>query len=281
MQSTTTTKKSRFDFITRRPFWVNLLAALLIMFVLVFIFLQMLSWITNHGKFLTVPSVVGMKTTDAVNLLEKKGFEVSIQDSTYTDTAARGTVLKQLPDPDATVKVNRTVFLTVNRVVPPMIDMPKLEGQSLRFAMDMLARHHLQLGDTIYRPDFMMGSVLEQQYNGVRIPEKTKIQWGSKITLIIGGGLDEQQMLVPSVVGMTYEEGKALLEGNGISIGAVVITEHITDTARAYIIKQNPDKFDEDHRPRYIQAGQVIDLYLSPVMIIPKDSTDNNLNLLQ
>ena len=279
MQSTTV-KKSKFDFITRRPFWVNLLAALFIMFLLIFLFLQMLSWITNHGKFLTVPSVVGMKTTDAIKLLEGKGFEVAIQDSTYTDTAGRGTVLKQLPDPDATVKVNRTVFLTVNRLTLPMVDMPKLEGQSLRFAMDMLARHHLQLGDTIYRPDFMMGSVLEQQYNGARIPEKTKVLWGSKITLIIGGGLDKEQILVPSVLGMTYEEGKAMLEGMGISIGAVVPTERLTDTAHAFIIRQSPDRFDEDHRPRYMQAGQVMDLYLSPVNVIPKDSINNDLNLL-
>ena len=277
MQSTKENKSTRFGFITRRPFWVNLLAAGFIAFLLVFIFLQMLSWITNHGKFLTVPSVVGMKTTDAIKMLEKQGFDVTIQDSTYTDSAGRGTVLKQLPDPNATVKVNRTVFLTVNRITLPMVDMPKLEGQSLHFAMDMLARCHLQLGDTIYKPDFMMGSVLEQQYNGVRIPEKTKVQWGSKITLIIAGGLNDQQMVVPSVIGMTFEAAKAVLQENGISIGAVVITDHISDTAHAFIIKQSPDRFDDDHRPRYIQGGQVMDLYLSPVMIIPKDSTDKNL----
>ena len=280
MESTTNKKSPRFGFITRRPFWVNLLAAGFIAFLLVFIFLQMLSWLTNHGKFLTVPSVVGMKTTEAIKMLEKQGFDVSIQDSTYTDTAGRGTVLKQLPDPNATVKINRTVFLTVNRVTLPMVDMPKLEGQSLHFAMDMLKRSHLQLGDTIFKADFALGTVLEQQYNGSRIAEKTKVQWGSKITLVIAGGLDEQQMLVPSVVGMTYAEGKALLQENGISVGAVVITDHISDTSRACIIKQNPDRFDEDHRPRYIQAGQIIDLYLSPVMIIPKDSTDSKLNLL-
>jgi len=276
MQSTTENKSVRFGFITRRPFWVNLLATIFIAFLLVFLFLQMLSWLTNHGKFLTVPSVVGMKTTDAIKLLEKQGFDVTIQDSTFTDTTGRGTVLKQLPDPNATVKVNRTVFLTVNCVVPPMVSMPKLEGQSLHFAMDMLTRAHLQLGDTIYKPDFMAGSVLEQQYNGKRIPEKTKIQWGSKITLIIAGGLDEQQMLVPSVVGMTYEEGMTVLEGSGISSGAKVFTDRITDTARAYIIKQSPDRFDENHMPRYIQAGQVIDLWLSSVNVIPKDSTTNH-----
>ena len=42
--------------------------------------------------------------------------------------------------------------------------MPKLEGLSLRYALDKLEKNHLKLQDTIYRPDFMKGSVLEQQY---------------------------------------------------------------------------------------------------------------------
>ena len=263
-----------FQFITRRPLWVNIVTAALLAFLLAFIFLQMLGLVTKHGEHLTVPTVLGMKTEEAVKLLAKQGFDVEIQDSVYTDTAANGIVLKQLPDANATVKVNRTVFLTVNRVIPPMLEMPKLEGQSLRFALDMLARNHLKLGDTIYKPDFMMGSVLEQQYNGVRIPEKAKIQWGSRITLIIGGGLDDQQMLVPSLVGMTFAEAKSYLQENGISLGAV-IADGIRDSANAFVVKQNPERFDEDHRPIYIQSGQVMDLYLSTVRMEPQDSSNN------
>ncbi|HMW27823.1 MAG TPA: PASTA domain-containing protein, partial [Ferruginibacter sp.] len=124
-----------FKFITNRPFWVNLLAAILLGLLLLFLFLKMLGWITKHGEYLKVPAITGMKTTDAVKLLEKQGFDVFIQDSVFTDTAARGVVLKQIPDPNSTVKINRTVFITVNRVVPPMIEMPNLEGQSLSFAL--------------------------------------------------------------------------------------------------------------------------------------------------
>ena len=100
MQKAMGNKTPLFNFITKRSFWVNLVAAVVIIFLLLFLFLQMLSWITKHGQFLTVPSVVGKKTPDAIKLLEQQGFDVQIQDSTFTDTAARGTVLKQLPDPD-------------------------------------------------------------------------------------------------------------------------------------------------------------------------------------
>jgi beta-lactam-binding protein with PASTA domain len=276
MQTTTEEKKVRFGFITKRPFWVNLLATGALAFLILFIFLQMLSWMTNHGKFLTVPSVVGMKTDEAIKLLETKGFDVNIQDSTYTDTAARGTVLKQLPDPNATVKVNRTVFLVVNRFTLPMIDMPKLEGQSLNFALDMLARTHLKLADTLYRASFMAGVVLEQQLNGVRIPEKTKVQWGSKITLVIGAGLGDEQMLVPGLVGMSFNEAKEILSSNGIELGAVMSYNNmtITDTSSAYVVKQSPERFNDEHLPIYIKSGQIMDLTISQQMVeLKTDST--------
>ena len=265
-----------FKFITSRPLWVNIIAAAALAFLLIFLFLKMLGWITKHGEYLTVPAVVGTKTDDAVKLLEKQGFEVQIQDSVFTDTASRGIVLKQLPDPNATVKINRIVFLTVNRVIPPMVDMPKLEGQSLSFALDLLARNHLQLGDTIFKPDFQAGSVLEQQYNGTRIPEKAKVQWGSRITLIVGSGLGDQQIIVPDITGMTYHDAKAYLEQYGIILGAVLPDADVKDTANAFVYKQIPDHLDEQKRPQFIRSGQVMDLRLSVQMKVVKDSLENN-----
>ncbi len=264
-----------FKFITNRPFWVNLLAAGALAFLIIYIILKLLGIITKHDAYLKVPPVLGKKTTDAVKLLEEKGFQVEIVDSIYTDTAKAGIVLKQLPDANATVKINRTVFLTVNRAIPPMIDMPKLEGQSLNFALDLLERNHLKLGDTIFKPDFQAGSVLEQQYNGVRIPEKAKVQWGSKITLVIGSGIDSKPFLVPSLLGMTYGEAKSYLEGLGITVASVMPEANVRDTAAAFVWRQNPERFDEEKKPRYIQAGQVMDLWLSKEMKTPKDSLDN------
>lgn len=252
-----------FKTLTNKPFWVNLLAAIVIAVLILFLFLKMLGLITKHGAYLKVPAVTGMGTKEAVKLLEKEGFEVYIQDSVFTDTAKRGVVLKQLPDANATVKVNRTVFITVNRYIPPMLDMPKLEGQSLAFAIRMLERNHLKLGDTTFRPYFMLGSVLEQHYNGMRIPEKSKIQWGSKIDLVIASGLEEKEMPVPSLVGMTYGEAKAYLDENGIDLGAVIIQGSISDTATAYIVKQRPERLDPDNMLVYIRSGQLMDVWIS------------------
>ncbi|HMI79831.1 MAG TPA: PASTA domain-containing protein, partial [Ferruginibacter sp.] len=123
--------------------------------------------------------------------------------------------------------------------------------------------------DTIYKTDWQMGAVLEQQYRGTRIPEKAKVQWGSRITLIVGGGLGNQQIPVPFLIGLRFEEAKAVLDANGINIGALFSEVRITDTATAFVIGQSPEKFDAERRQQYIQSGQVMDLKVSPVMIAP------------
>ena len=266
-----------FKFITDRPFWVNLLAAAVLGLLLIFFILQTLGWITKHGEYLTVPAVKGKNTNDAIKLLESKGFDVTIQDSVFTDSLARGIVIKQLPDADATVKVNRTVFLTVNRYTPPMISMPALEGKSLSFATDLLQRNHLVLGDTTYKPDFMKGSILEQQYNGQKIAAGTNLPWGSKISLVIAGGLQDVQITVPDLIGRTFADAKAALEASGINIGAVIAKDAIKDTAAAFIYKQSPERFNDEKQPIYIHPGQLMDVYISQILILPDSITNKTI----
>lgn len=253
-----------FRLLAKQPFWLNLLEAIVLVFLLGYLFLQSLSWFTKHGEYLRVPVVKGKNVDDGIKLLEQQGFDVVIQDSVYSDTIKKYTIIKQLPDPGATVKVNRTVFLTINRAIPPSIQMPKLEGLSFRYALDILGRNHLKLGDTIYRPDFMKGSILEQQYNSERIAAGTIVPWGSKITLIIGGGLQIEQVLVPDLLGLKFSDAKILLDEKGINLAAIIAIG-VTDTANAFVYKQNPETLDIDKNPVYIQAGQTMDLWLSPV----------------
>jgi hypothetical protein len=252
-----------FSFITNKPLWANILAAVLMTLLLVVLFLLFLGVITRHGEYLQVPSVSGMKTREAISFLEKKGFDVVIQDSVYTDTAANGVVLRQLPDPNNTVKVNRTVYLTVNRVAMPDVEMPSLEGKSFSFALDVLKRNHLQLGDTLFKPDFMKGSVLEQLYNGKRIATGGKLPWGSRITLVLGTGLSDEKIQVPNLIGLSFEEASILLGQYGLSTGALVLEPGVTDTAAAFVYKQDPPAVSADGQPVYIQPGQWMDVWLS------------------
>jgi beta-lactam-binding protein with PASTA domain len=90
---------------------------------------------------------------------------VIIQDSLFQDTVPPLQVLKQIPEAEATVKVSRTVYLTINRAIAPMIDMPNLVGMSFRNAELELKAKGLKVGDTTYVPDIAKNAVRDQLHN--------------------------------------------------------------------------------------------------------------------
>ena len=252
-----------FQFITKRPLWANILFAFGLLAVLLFIFLMSLNWITHHGKILTIPQVTSKSLTDAKKQLESQGFDIIIQDSVYVDTLPPLNVVKQFPEADAQVKINRTVYLTINRSAAPLIQMPQLVGQSFRSAVILLKQTGLKLGDTSFVADFAKNSIKKQLYNGQEITFGTKIPMGTKIDLVISNGISDVDMSIPDLVGMTYGDAKVLMEGNNLEFGAKVFDSDIKDSATAYIYWQNPPRLTEDRRVNRIHQGQLIDIKCS------------------
>ena len=249
-------------YITQRPLWINILIGLLLALIVFLIFVFSLNWITHHDESKTVPSVAGKSLSEATNILDKAGFEVEIQDSIYVDSVPPMRVLRQVPEDGDVVKVNRTVYLTINRAVPPMVEMPNLVGFSFRSAEMELVNMGLKVGDTIYKADFARNSVLEQRYQGDIIKPGTKIRMGSSIAFVLGTGVGNEKFIVPSLIGMTFCDAKRLIESRGLVMGAPVVGAGVTDTCRAYIHKQNPERFDEDKKLQYMRTGQTIDVWL-------------------
>ena len=248
-------------FITHRPLWLNILAGILLAVAIFSVFILSLNWLTHHNSSMTVPQVTGKSFEEAESILEKAGFDVEIQDSVYTDTTKPMAVLKQFPEADEVVKVNRKVYLTINRAVPPMIDMPNLVGYSFRNAEMTLKNNGLRFGDSTFKPDFARNAVLEQLYNGSPITPGTKIRMGSKIDFVLGDGVGDKEFAVPDIIGRTFADAKQMLEAYGISF-ASIIAEGITDTANAYIYWQNPQRFDDEKRIQRIRSGQTMDVKL-------------------
>ncbi len=255
-----------FKFLTHKPLWVNLVAFILIASLLILVGFGSLEYITKHGKYERVPSIVGKNVDEARRLLEAKGFEVEIQDSIYIDTVPKLAVVKQSPEGEAMVKVNRTVYLTVNRSQPPLVEMPNLVGFSIRNAEMYLENLGLHIGDTTFRPDIAKNAVLEQLYNGKPIPSGTKIFMGSAISFVLGDGIGEEEMRVPELVGLTLTEAKIQLRMMGINFTPVPDVG-VTDTDNAYVYRQNPEQYTTfgsgQRQPNRIKAGQNVDVWLS------------------
>jgi beta-lactam-binding protein with PASTA domain len=160
------------------------------------------------------------------------------------------------------VKVNRTVFLTINRAVAPMVDMPNLVGYSFRSAENALKNANLVAGETSFKPYFAKDAVLEQLYEGNNIAPGTKLPMGSKISLVLGDGIGNEPIPVPFLVGMTYCDARALLRQRGLDFGVKIIESGVTDTCNAFIYRQSPERFDDERKFRHIRPGQLMDVWV-------------------
>jgi beta-lactam-binding protein with PASTA domain len=252
-----------FGSITKKPLWVNILLAIVLSVLIVALYFLTLSFWTNHGAYLRVPDMKGKNFNEAKASLEKAGFDVMVQDSVYVDTLPPQVVIRQFPDPDATVKVNRTIFLTINRATPPVIDMPNLVGMSFRNAELEIRSKGLKLGDTSYVPDIAKNAVKDQLVNGETIRPGAKIAMGSSISLVLGAGIGNEDVAVPDLFGMSFGEAQVLLDANGINLGVVLPDAGLTDTAAGFVYWQNPSRYTDDKKINRIRPGQMMDIRLT------------------
>ncbi len=273
--------KKWIENITRRPLWVNMLAALGVVLLFVLIFFATLSWLTGHGKIQRVPSITGQNILAATKTLEAAGFDVVIQDSVFIDTLAKQAVVRQIPEAESIVKNGRTIYLTINRTVAPQVEMPNLAGFSVKSAEMYLISLGLRLGEISYRPDIARNAVLEQLLGDRPIAPGTKIPIGTVINFVLGSGEGMGDIEVPQLVGLTFEAGKMMLQTMNINLGAVVAVTPITDSAAAFIIRQSPaalsDSLDMSgfKLPNKMKPGQLMDLFISNTAPVATDSTNS------
>ncbi|WP_198405647.1 PASTA domain-containing protein [Chitinophaga caeni] len=264
-----------FNFITKKSFIANLIAAIIFVFVLALLFFFSLGFLTHHGETITVPDVRGKDLKEATAILKNKGFEVEVRDSIYIDSLKPLAVWEQTPERNDVVKVNRTIYLTINKVVAPTVAMPDLEGLTYRSAEMTLKSRRLRVGDTIYKPDFATNSVLKQMLEGKIVKPGTMIPEGSRITLVLSSGKGSIENPVPDLVGLTYVEARELLAARSLILGTVLVDETVFDTLNAFISKQTPTPKNGLGDLNLIRAGESIDIWLSAERGV-KDSTDIN-----
>ncbi len=252
----------------RKSFFANLLLIFLLCIGLYWLFFASLGWITGHGKEKTVPQLVGKSWQEAQKLLNTQGFEVDV-DSAYDPNQKVQTVMQQQPDSGMTVKEGRTIFLIINKVSPPQTPMPNLINLSFRSADLLLRSSKLVLGDTLYKPDIAVGSVLAQQWsNGQDIKPGTMIPQGSVINLVIGDGLGDKEIPVPDVTGMNYLEAIAILSVNNLQY-TVIFDGPITDTTTAVVSGQMP-AITESETVRLME-GDFVDLRVRQTLALSAD----------
>jgi beta-lactam-binding protein with PASTA domain len=231
------------DDILKKPLWMNMLIGFGVAMCLFIIFFFSLGWITGNGETEKVPAVIGLDVLAAEKNLTALGFDVELQDSIYVDTLARNAVLRQTPEADEIVKKGRTVYLTINRVIAPQVDMPNLVGFSIKSAETYLKVLGLRLGSIQMVPDQNKNVVIDQLVNGQPIAPGSKIPSGTLIHFLVGDGGASAGMTIPDLVGLTFDQAKAQLLSLGLNLGVVSVNGSIGDSAVAFVLDQSPSVY--------------------------------------
>lgn len=231
------------DDLLKKPLWMNVLIGFGVALFLFIVFFFSLGWITGNGETEKVPAVLGLDVAAAEKNLKALGFDVELQDSIYVDTLARNAVLRQTPEADEIVKKGRTVYLTINRVIAPQVDMPNLVGFSIKSAETYLKVLGLRLGSIQMVPDQNKNVVIDQLVNGQPIAPGAKIPSGTLIHFLVGDGGASAALTMPDLVGLTYEQAKAQLSSLGLNLGVVSVNGSIGDSAAAFVFDQSPSAY--------------------------------------
>lgn len=123
-----------------------------------------------------VPDVLGVHLDAARVQLTEAGFEVADPRNEASEEPA-GTVLKQLPSPDATAKTGSIVRLTI--AAAAAVEVPKVRGLRLSRAKKALAEAGLTVGSVrrVEDPERGGGQVLRQDpAPGEKVPPGTEVE---------------------------------------------------------------------------------------------------------
>jgi len=231
----------------------------ILMFFSIIYFYIYLPNVTNHGEFVVVPDLKGIKLEELPDFLEKHKLRFSVNDSAYTDTLPPLTVLRQFPGVGSNVKENRIVYISLNRVSPPTLPMPDLTDGSLANAKAVLKSNELKLGHLYYEPSPFKNLVREFRFHGKPIAAGTRIPKGSMIDLVVGDGFGPADFTIGNVVGDAYETALRKLSSWNLHLGNVEIMQDADTTGTTpYVFKQHPLSGDS------VRVGDPVDLWLAP-----------------
>jgi beta-lactam-binding protein with PASTA domain len=247
------------SYLKTKSFRNNVFAAVLTVAVLLMIAFFSLRYYTKHGEGLNVPVLKGLSFTQAITKLEAAGLRYEV-DSVYIMDKPPGIVIDQDPDADTFVKDNRTVYLTINKGSAPDVKFPDIEFKSIREVQPLLEGYGLKIGDTTYKADVSRDVVLSASFGGQEIKAGQTLPKGSRIDLILGDGRGNEEVEIPTLLGLTMDEARFALRGSMLALGTVSYEGAVSDTTNAVVIMQTPVVTDSVSK---VKIGTPINIVLS------------------
>ena len=187
------TIKEFFSFRQNKYFWINILAMIAVVVLLMFGTLKGIDIYTHHGEAVVVPDVKGMTVAEAGAVFDSRGLACIVSDSTYVKDKPAGCILDYNPAAGQKVKEGRIIYLTINAINIPLQAVPDVaDNSSLRQAEARILASGFKLNDIEYmagEKDWVYGV----KYQDRVLAMGEKVPMGATLTLMVGNGGEEMQ----------------------------------------------------------------------------------------
>ncbi len=152
--------------------------------------------IAIHGREVTMPNLVGKDVGEATRTLRSNGLILRVADRIYSDVPINQ-VVRQTPPPGMLMKVSQQAHVVLS-LGQRQLEIPSLEGDTLRVSRIELLREGLQVGEvsTVSVPDSPADTVLLQN------PKPGRGAATPRVDVLVSGGPKEQAYVMPYLIGL-------------------------------------------------------------------------------
>ena len=166
----------------------------------------------NQQEEVEIPYVIGRNIDEVIEQYEKLGYKINQTGSDYNSEYEEGEIMSQSPEA-GTKTTDKTINVQVSRGTR-MVAVSNVEGKDIKVARyelentaGFVVEEVEQVSDTV-----AAGIVISQDYKDVERP------YGSVIKLTVSSGDGKEQIVVPSVVGMSLQEAQSTLEDMKLTV---------------------------------------------------------------
>src|SRR5215470_11493011 len=162
--------------------------------------------IAIHGREVTMPNLVGKNVSEASKMLESRGLVLRVADRIYSDQPIN-VVLRQTPTAGLLMKVSQQAHVVLS-LGQRQLQIPLLEGNSLRASRVELLRQGLQVGEVsaINMPDEPVDTIVLQN------PKPGAGAATPRVDVLVSQGPREFAYVMPQLVGLSEIEAQRRLD---------------------------------------------------------------------
>ena len=205
---------------------------LLVMLLVTALLVGLGGWYFGFARYTTTPGVINMTRAAAKVEVVRSGLAFDVTGTGYSETVARGSVLRTDPAPGSRISKDGTVQ-TVISLGPERHAVPKVDGRTLDDAQAMLQESHLSFGRAIekYSDTVKKGLVIKAN-PGVG----TDLRRDAAVDLTVSKG--QKPIEVPDFTGKDADEAETALGDLGLEVDTT--STYDDDVAKGKVIAQDP-----------------------------------------